>query len=167
MVDDVVAFITKASQVYGRHKDDEFNQLRWAECCEIESPIEQYFLVALHLVSEINLVCLSVIREHFNDDNDDLLVIPQWKVGQYKVDFAIRQHPKDRVVCVELDGHEFHDRDEHQRRYEKTRDRFLTTKGYSILHFTGAEVVKDPCAVALEAFNVATGLAEVSIHPFD
>lgn len=35
----------------------------------------------------------------------------------------------------------------------------------SVLHFTGSEIVKDPCAAALEAFNLATGLAHVAIHP--
>lgn len=160
----VVAFLDRASSVYGKHKEDEFSQFMWSMCCEIQSPIEQLFLIALNLVCETNLVDIGIASD-FNDKSDDLLVIPQWNVGNYRVDFALRQHPVDKIVCVELDGHAFHDKNERQRRYEKARDRFLVKSGYSVIHFTGAEVVKDPCAVALEAFNLATELSHISTHP--
>lgn len=159
-------FLFRAADAYGSYKSDEFSQFMWSECKDISSPIEQLFFVAIHLVAEMNFIALGVAQSSFSDENDDLLIIPQWKVGKYKVDFALRQHPIDRIVCVELDGHEFHDRDERQRRYEKSRDRFLTASGFSALHFTGSEVVKDPCAVAIEAFRLATGQKDVS-HPFE
>ena len=156
----------EAAAAYGRYQADEFSQSMWQECCRIQSPIEQLFVVAIHLVATFNMTPLLVSRT-FDDKDAELQIIPQWKVGKYRSDFALRQHPLDKIVCVELDGHEFHDRDERQRRYEKTRDRFFTVSGYSVLHFTGAEVVKDPCATALEAFNLATGLSDVTTHPFD
>jgi len=165
--ENVSKFLARASDVYGRYKADEFSQFMWGECSRIQSPIEQLFLVAINLVGEVNFVSISIAKEKFRDDNDDLLIIPQWQVGKYRADFALRRHPLDKIVCVELDGHEFHDRTEPQRRYEKTRDRFFTGSGYSVLHFTGAEIVRDPCAVALEAFNLATGLRDVAIHPFE
>lgn len=123
-------------------------------------------MVAIHLVAEINLAP-ALIVDTFVEDRDHLLVIPQWRAGKYRTDFALRHDRLKRIVCVELDGHEFHDRDERQRRHEKTRDRFLTASGYSVLHFTGSEIFKDPCAAALEAFNVATGLSDAAIHPFE
>jgi hypothetical protein len=162
---DVLAFLDRASAAYGRFKDDEFNQFMWMECRKIESPIEQLFMVAINLVAEVNLVSIAVAAGEFRDDSDDLLIIPQWQAGKYRADFALRQHPVDKIVCVELDGHDFHDRDERQRRYEKTRDRFFTASGYAVLHFTGAEIVKDPCAASLEAFNLATGMGSVAVHP--
>lgn len=158
-------FLSAASAAYGRYKEDEFSQFMWSECYQIESPIEQLFFIAINLVAEVNLVRLSIAKTEFNDKTDDLLIIPQWQARKYRVDFALRQHPIDKIICIELDGHEFHDRDERQRRYEKTRDRFLTASGYSVLHFTGSEIVKDPCAAALEAFNLATELGDVSVHP--
>lgn len=164
--ENVSQFLEIATEAYGRYKTDEFSQFMWQECCRIQSPIEQLFMVAINLVAEVNLVSISVAGA-FNDVTDDLLIIPQWKAGKYRADFALRRHPVDRIVCVELDGHEFHDRDERQRRYEKTRDRFFTAAGYSVLHFTGSEIVKDPCAAALEAFNLATGLSEVAVHPLE
>lgn len=165
--DNVIAFIDKASEAYGRSKADEFNQIIWQECLGIKSPIEQLFLVAIHLVAEVNLVPVAVASEFRDDNEGHLLIVPQWRAGKYRVDFALRQHHIDKIVVVELDGHKFHDRDERQRRYEKTRDRFFTVSGYGVLHFTGAEIVKDPSAAALEAFNLATGLSNFSIHPFD
>lgn len=164
--DNVRSFLDKAASAYGKSKEEDFHQFMWSTCCEIASPIEQMFLIGLNLVAEINIVNIGIAKG-FVDDNDHLLVIPQWNVGKYKVDFAIRRHPVDIIVCVELDGHDFHDRNESQRRYEKRRDRLLTSKGYKVLHFTGSEVVQDPCAVALEAFNLACDSSEFTIHPFE
>lgn len=164
--DNVSEFLWKCGDVYGAIKNDEFSMTLWSDCCRIESPIEQLFFIAIHLVAAANIVDLE-IAEQFADENDNLLIVQQWKVGKYRIDFALRRHPTDKIVCVELDGHEFHDRDERQRRYEKARDRHLTASGYSVLHFTGSEVAKDPCAVALEVFKLATGLDSVAIHPFE
>lgn len=162
-------FILRASGAYGRFKDEEFFQFMWSECSRTQSPIEQLFLVAINLVSEVNYAVPTIVVE-FNDDSDDILISPQWRIGKYRIDFALRRHPVDKIICIELDGHEFHDRDERQRRYEKSRDRFLVASGYSVLHFTGSEIVKDPCSAALEAFRLVSGLAPDSIdavHPFE
>jgi very-short-patch-repair endonuclease len=164
--DNVASFIDRAAVLYGHLKCDEFSDFMWMACREnVESPIEQLFMVAINLVAEFNLVRLSIAGT-FDDRTDDLLVIPQWQIGTYRADFALRQHPIDKIVVVELDGHEFHDRDERQRRYEKRRDRFFTASGYSVLHFTGSEIVKDPCAGALEAFILATG-NKGALHPLE
>ena len=168
----VFEFLNRASDRYGRFHADTFSQWMFSECYSyIQSPIEQLFLIAINLVAEINFVPIgivgTVVKGSFNDDSDTLQVVPQWSVGKYRADFALRRHPIDKIVCVELDGHDFHDRDERQRRYEKSRDRFFTAQGYSVLHFTGSEVVKDPCAVAIEAFRLATDFGEDVQHPFD
>lgn len=176
--ENVCQFLDQASRDYARYKEEEFNQLRWRECREIQSPIEQMFYIALHVVAEINLVALDVRGSgrsglgwavfEFDDAEEvknHLVVVPQWKATEYYVDFALCRPSVKVVVCVELDGHEFHDRNERQRRYEKKRDRFLTARGYKALHYTGSEIVKDPYAAALEAFTLATGLADITIHP--
>jgi hypothetical protein len=162
----VMAFLDRASKAYGDFRREEFNQYMWMQARGVSSPIEQLFLIAINLVAEFNYIDINQV-DSFSDANDDLLIIPQWSVGKYRVDFAIRRHPIDKVVCIELDGHDFHDRNEPQRRYEKARDRFLTAAGYSVLHFTGSEIVKDPCAAALEAVNLASGMGHVATNPFD
>ena len=162
--DNVLAFMDKAAKAYGKEKELEFNQTVWCECREIESPIEQMFLIALRLVAEVNLVEMTIGKID-PTGNPEFTVERQHSVRNYRVDFAI-QHAQ-KVVVVELDGHAFHDRDERQRRYEKQRDRLMAAQGYVVLHYTGAEIVKDPCAAALEAFNLASGRADAGIHPFE
>lgn len=164
--DNVFAFLDVAARRYGQLEEETFSQLMFADCRELASPIEQMFLIAINLVCKENFVSCT-LSDKLPTQTDDLYVIPQFQVGKYRVDFALMQHPTGVVVCVELDGHQFHDRDERQRRYEKVRDRLLTAKGYKVLHYTGSEVVKDPCAVALESFILATGLQEVAVHPLN
>lgn len=164
--DDVSKFLFSAADIYGRYTAEEFGQFMWHECAEIDSPIEQLFLIALNVMSHINCVKFSLNRTAGRQP-ETLLVERQMRSGKFRVDFALSYCTTLPTVCIELDGHQFHDRDEKQRRYEKQRDRYLVTHGFVVLHFTGSEVVKDPYAVALEAFNAATKLDEVSIHPAD
>lgn len=166
--DNVSAFLIKASDSYGNFKNDEFSVNMWSLCTDIQSPIEQLFMIAINLVSHINYIDVSIKSGEFKNDNDALVIIPQWRVGKYRIDFAIRQYPVDKIVCVELDGHDFHDRDEKQRRLEKQRDRFLISSGLKVLHFTGSEIVKSPVDCAIEAFLVATNSEKDDIiHPFE
>lgn len=164
----VIQFLTDASKTFGRHKEEEFSQFMWSLCQDhIESPIEQLFMVAINLVSEVNQVEISFGEAMRADAGGALLLVPQCRIGKYKIDFALRYafKPDPKTVCIELDGHDFHDRNEIQRRYEKARDRFLTANGYAVLHYTGTEVFRDPIGVALEAFRLATRMGEAAIHP--
>lgn len=61
------------------------------------------------------------------------------------------------AVIVECDGHDFHEKTESDRRYEKQRDRYFQRLGYKVIHFTGSEIVKDPFAAAAEAISIAIG----------
>jgi very-short-patch-repair endonuclease len=105
---------------------------------KIKSPIEQLFYATFS--------CQKII-------GSDLRIIPQKKIGEYIVDFLIKAYnpqnsetfPKVfKEVIVELDGHEFHEMTEKERRYEKARDRFLQKQGYKVFHFTGKEVTDNP-----------------------
>lgn len=83
-----------------------------------------------------------------------LSIIPQADIGKYRADFRISHERKfknrweHRQVIVECDSQQFHERTEEERRYEKQRDRFLTTEGYKVFHYTGTEIVKEPWSVA-------------------
>lgn len=164
--DNVAEFMDKAAVKYGQIQGDAWSQAMWGDCRGISSPIEQLFWIALQLVAEHNLVEIED-ADKFIDRGDELQVIRQWQCGSYRVDYALRRHPIDKIICVELDGHKFHDTNERQRSYEKQRDRFLGSKGYQVLHFTGADVTRNPCAVALEAFIAATNLGDAATHPFE
>lgn len=131
---------------------------------EIKSPIEHLFYIAL--MAQCRAQCIKVVRERPDPATVRGLVCveAQKQVGKFRVDFVVSQHrigPDDCCgpVVVELDGHAFHDKDKHQRAYEKGRDRFLVRSGFRVLHFTGAEVCADPFRVSFEVLSMLGAFA--------
>jgi very-short-patch-repair endonuclease len=101
-----------------------------------DSPIEADYLSA----------CLFVLR--------DLHVLGwvlemQHPVDPYRLDFAFL-HPEGHKLCVELDGHDFHERTPEQAGFDRKRDRFLTLQGWRVIRFTGTEVHRDAEACVKE-----------------
>jgi very-short-patch-repair endonuclease len=47
-------------------------------------------------------------------------------------------------MIVECDGHDFHEKTKEQARRDKQRDRFLQSRGYKVLRYTGSEIWADP-----------------------
>lgn len=158
-------FLSKASDLYGKFEAESFSQDIFCELIEgnINSPIEDLFYIAIKTLAvkyrlqvnptpEYDAINKVLIPVHGLD------IIPQQKLGNYKVDFFIRfelasSHRESKEVIVELDGHDFHDKDKKQRSYEKARDRFFLKNGFNVMHFTGSDVVKDPFAVANEVLT--------------
>lgn len=58
------------------------------------------------------------------------------------------------AIAVELDGHDFHERTKQQASRDKKRDRSLLSKGWSVIRFTGSDVIKSPTDVFM-AWNQA------------
>jgi very-short-patch-repair endonuclease len=63
---------------------------------------------------------------------------PQYKVGAYRIDFAIIQKPIK--IAIELDGFAYHDRDKEQFQRERKRQNFITSQGFKILRYTWSDV---------------------------
>lgn len=171
----VFEFLDKASVLYGRMQADSFSIWRFREMVErsSDSPIEDIFWIACHL--QCASASVEVNRLYWAGPNKwerdhGVHITPQFKVGKYKADFLLEQvriGPTDVLtpVIVELDGHDFHDKNKRQRSYEKARDRDLVRAGYKVLHYTGSDVVSDPLKVAYEALSfvgafVGTGREE-------
>jgi len=95
-----------------------------------ESPIEVALLRAIVATGDIPL---DAIR-------------PQHVFGGYRLDFAILHN--GRKVCVEADGHDYHERTKEQASHDRARDRALTLAGWSVLRFTGSEIYRDAGACA-------------------
>lgn len=172
-------FINAASEAVGRMERDRFSQEMQSQLVEthlVESPIEQLFLVALHAMARANF-------EDINPDPIDvdgewvfgcgLHLSSQFQVDKYRVDFMVSrawkfkgQNLRDSVI-VELDGHEFHDKDKRQRSYEKARDRHLTRQGFKVLHYTGSDVVRDPFRVAHEVMDTIECFGPVGLQKYD
>lgn len=176
LTDTVWNFLDRAGPLYAAFMEEEFRHEMHSNCleCGMESPIEDMFWIACWLL-------VKVRHQHWNPSPemtdagsvlwpDGIYVRPQSKIEKYRVDFLICQEgfgPPEHLlpVIVELDGHDFHDKDKRQRSYEKARDRALVRAGYRVLHFTGSDVVKDPFACAFEALEmvglfVGTGIRE-------
>lgn len=101
------------------------------------SPIEEIFLVA----SQQRLPTL----------------VPQvWVDGRYRVDFYL---PKKGLI-IELDGHNFHSSPE-QKEYDSKRDRYLQSKGFRVLRFTGREIYRDVNKCILEIENISRKLPDI------
>ena len=177
--DNVWAFISRASDDVGRLEAECFAQDMQTNIVEgvgIESPIEQMFLVALHVMCKANYERVDPEPDMTKDGElvlrGGVFITPQFQVGKFKVDFKVKaigwgQQPVARTVLVELDGHAFHDKDQRQRSYEKARDRYLTKMGHRVLHFTGSDVVKDPYRVAHEVLDTLECYGGLGAQPYD
>jgi very-short-patch-repair endonuclease len=169
-------FLHRASQDVGRIEAQYFSQQMHGRLYEgaIHSPIEQIFYVALHTMCRG--LCIKPCAEIGEGPNGEpylyggLVISPQFRIEPYRVDFHVKSYPalrgdKASEVVVELDGHEFHDKDKRQRSYEKARDRALTRQGYRVLHFTGSDVVRDPYGVAFEVLSALELLGNEEYDP--
>lgn len=163
LADNVYAVLDKASAMYGRMQEENFNIFRWQELTDgpMTSPIEQIFWIACFL--QAASVGNEVNQLHFVGNGKwerarGIHLTPQYQIGKYRADFLLEQIgicPEEiyRPVVIELDGYAFHDRDKRQRSYEKKRDREIQRAGFKVLHFTGSDVVGDPWRVAYEALE--------------
>lgn len=131
-------FINECSKIVGNYEAEDFRLNMYADAEDRDSPIEQLFESAFRTVIKIGY--------YF----DCVQWYPQMKIGKYIVDYVFWHTENKTKVVVELDGHEFHEKNEYQRRYEKRRDRELQKQGYKVFRFTGSEIVKNPFSAAIE-----------------
>ena len=159
----VLDYLSETASLIGKIQRDEFAGDTSESLSDVSSsPIEQILYTAFCFLRK-TWGCNDYIEDIENNDKwieEALSIYPQFRVGQYKVDFmvvgtAVGEYHR---IIVECDGHEFHDRDENQRRHEKQRDRYLQRKGYKVFHFTGSEIVNNPYKIACEVFAEALGI---------
>lgn len=157
----------KAEQMIQQAASEE--ALRFVEAfgpikAKCESPIEEVLMAALYIASKI---CEETI--HFMPGGSSLpdrpffdqtaFIYQQIGLGQYRVDIAIHDATlpfeigEPRIMIVECDGHDFHERTKEQARRDKQRDRFLQSRGFKVLRFTGSEIWADPDQCADEIIN--------------
>lgn len=177
LVDNVWEFLDRASGMYARMQEEGFRQESHSECLEdgMESPIEDLFWIAIKTLCAAEYEDFNPTPELVDGEGvypPGMYVLPQRKIGNYRVDFLVERKPHMRTqkcapVVVELDGHEFHDKDKKQRAYEKARDRFLTKQGYRVMHYTGSEVVADPFKIAHEVMCLLNAASDPEYNPHD
>ncbi|MFB5192691.1 endonuclease domain-containing protein [Alicyclobacillus fastidiosus] len=104
----------------------------WRVLRDAESPIE--------LVTYLRLIRWEPYVE--SSDRQPPIIIAQRQIGKYRVDFTVEYDEHKWVI--ECDGHEFHEKTKEQAARDKQRDRYLQAEGYTVVHFTGSEIWKNP-----------------------
>ena len=152
----VMDFLGSCSDKIGLMANESFNQEVFCNFIDlnISSPIEQILYIALKTVAKINFI--ENAEPYCLPDNSwtvrGLDIKPQYKIGQYRCDFLVTfdSYNISNSIIVECDSQQFHERNEHQRRYEKARDRYFIAQGYKTFHYTGSEIIKNHLEVAKE-----------------
>lgn len=118
-----------------------------------ESPIELIlgsflFAIMQELAFEPYAPTLCLTFEAPTRPASEILLIPQFRWGRYRVDFAIRipSEPR-RILFVECDGHDFHANGQ-QRARDRGRDQEMVDARYPVFRFTGSEICREPEACA-------------------
>lgn len=128
---------------------------RLASMCE--SPIETIFLVTFKLFTGMtgNPTHTLVNGVPLSTEQRSWFIEPQFKIGGYRVDFAVGAWPKapGSLLIVECDGHDFHERTKEQAARDRQRDRNLQAQGHKVFRFTGMEIHRDAFVCALEVFR--------------
>lgn len=124
-----------------------------------DSPIEELLLGALIAVGRrIETVCLvhsdgppKITKFHC----PTVAIASQVPFGRYRPDFTIFDDRtlQRRITIIECDGHDFHERTKEQAQRDRSRDRWFTTQGVTVLRFTGSEIYRDPFKVADEIID--------------
>lgn len=76
----------------------------------------------------------------------------QQEFGDYRLDFVFKLcfRGDHRLLAVECDGHDFHERTKEQAARDRARDRALLGAGIPVVRFTGSEIHRDPQGCADE-----------------
>lgn len=90
----------------------------------------------------------------------DLIENEKWfgdssKHFRYRVDFILM----DARLIIELDGHDYHSSPD-QLDKDSKRQRYLTRAGYTLIRFTGRQIVNDCNACVLEVRNIYTEIMQ-------
>jgi very-short-patch-repair endonuclease len=90
----------------------------------------------------------------------------------YRLDFALfyeRSWGDGEIkIAIECDGHNFHEKTKEQARRDKSKDRYLQSRGWVIARFTGSEIVEDSASIVDEIEGLARKKDEelhLAAHP--
>ena len=120
----------------------------------VESEIELMVLATFDMIGRITKTKIAIGDVFPEDGSGHILVTPQFVWNKYRIDFCFRHCiDPNKLLFVECDGHDFHERTKEQAEHDRSKDRAIQLARISILRFTGREIWRDPGAVAIEIFN--------------
>lgn len=125
----------------------------WNDISNCESPIEQMF--ALEINERLNWFNFGSKLEKLNYKFE--VFESQEKIDNYRVDFLLIVSNNKNIYkkfVIELDGHDFHEKTKEQVQRDKEKDRFLISKGYIVVRFTGSEIYNNCSQKVTEFLNI-------------
>lgn len=82
-------------------------------------------------------------------------IAPQIHIGPYIADFVIFAYFQTRARgIIECDGHDYHDRTPDQAQHDRQRDRWMQSRGFSVLRYTGREIAASARHCASDALAI-------------
>lgn len=170
-----IRFVRECVGYLGAHRTIGFKTILDKGFARCESPIEKLFLASLATLIEVNTsIPLGKVVELPNglSAKNGYLIMPQERIGRYRVDFLIQYYgdsllwnteqcwqmpdkPFARVV-VEPDG-KWHQKDAEEVEKGYERDRWLQAQGFKVFHYTGRAVNTAPMKVAMDCLTLLTG----------
>jgi very-short-patch-repair endonuclease len=110
----------------------------------LDSPIERAFYRCF-------LYVLASVPEEMHVTIDS-----QVTIGEHRVDFVLSSKSGKRLLIVECDGHDFHERTKEQAARDKRRDReLLAAERVPVMRYTGSEIYRGPFECACDALSFA------------
>jgi very-short-patch-repair endonuclease len=165
-----------SANLVGNFTRDNWEPSLFYECQDTPfgSPIEMMFYIGFktlrHLLEEQADDIEIVNNENFIRGTG---IDTQFKAGKYRADFRIfkaeiHKGPQQVIheAVIECDSQQFHERTEQERRYEKARDRWFNKEGYTVLHYTGKEIIEDPFLVAADAMSHIINLEPKELYEY-
>lgn len=139
-------------------------------CCDytdterrpIESPLEAVFLawfmcMARTYPGSLFSPSLNLLPQHTLQLGDKRFRLDFRVTVDREADSSLAE--KTRValplIAVELDGHDFHERTKEQVAARNERDRLLTAAGWTVFHYSGSELYRDPSRCVEEVIRHA------------
>ena len=149
---------------------EEIRALVWSiadkPCTTDGSPIEKALRVAYHTLHHLAAPdVLKFVNEWkelpfcdvtINVRHPCVFICPQAEVGNYRADFLLvcrhisGESKFERIVAVECDGYEFHDRSKAAIERDKARDRYFASQNILVMRFAGSEIHRDALRCATE-----------------
>lgn len=133
----------------------------------VESPIEQLLGAFLLCINDgYNEVVFDIFPGAFPGPQFGTYFRCQNRVYEYRADFLFKVNCLGdyKVLVVEVDGHDFHERTKQQAAYDKSRNRALQRRGIHVIRFTGSEVYKNPAQCAEEVQDYLARLVQELLH---
>jgi hypothetical protein len=172
-------FVRRHANSAGRYIGEMIAENLWGDLLVFQglchSPIEAIFLMNWIAHERAMLAHNGEIPSRA-----DWMLVPQFEVvveaRSYRLDFAVVHRDHERTaglaktgysmpkICIELDGHEFHERTKEQVSARNERDRALQASGWRVFHYSGAEVNAKPMQCAVEVLWHAIDVYETSVR---